>query len=240
MILNEGMVAEALAAGLAREQLLWMPNPTEVDNFRPAEPEERRRFREHQALRGVTVIFVGRLAPEKELASLLGGFARAVAVHPDAELVLVGDGPCREELLQRTRQLGIEASVRFTGRIPVDDVRAWLQASDIFVLVSNAEGFPCSLAEAMSVGLPSVVSDIPGNRQLIDSQVHGLLAAVKDEESLGLCLNQLIGEPLLRARMGREARSRIVENYSTDRVARRYEQMFLQVLSSGVPASGAR
>jgi glycosyltransferase involved in cell wall biosynthesis len=188
----------------------------------------------------VTVIFVGRLAPEKELPSLIGAFSRALEVHPQAELVLVGDGPCRQELLNLTRQLGIAANVRFTGRIPANDVCTWLQASDIFVLVSNAEGFPCSLAEAMSVGLPSVVSDIPGNRQLIDAQIHGLLAPVKDQETLSVALRQLIGDPLLRARMGREARQRIVENYSTGQVTRRYEEMFSSILAEKVPGADAR
>ncbi len=240
MILNEGMVTEALAAGLTREQLLWMPNPTDVEAFRPVGPEERRRLREQRALRDVTVIFVGRLAPEKELPSLIGAFSRALKVHPEAQLVLVGEGPCRQELVGLARQLGIEAKVRFAGRIPAHDVCTWLQASDIFVLVSNAEGFPCSLAEAMSVGLPSVVSDIPGNRQLIDAQIHGLLAPVKDEEALGFALMQLIGDPLLRARMGREARQRIVANYSTDQVTRLYEQMFSEILVGEVPGGDAR
>jgi glycosyltransferase involved in cell wall biosynthesis len=233
MILNDGMREEALEAGLASQQILWMPNPTDVDIFRPAEPEERRRLRAQYMLRGVTAIFVGRLAPEKELDSLVCAFARAVAVHPEAQLVLVGDGPCRPELLGRARQLGIEASVRFTGRIPAGEVRSWLQASDVFVLVSSGEGFPCALAEAMSVGLPAVVSDIPGNRQLIDSHVHGLLVPVKDEESLGACLTQLLGDARLRERMGRESRLRIVENYSTDQVAGRYEHMFAQILADG-------
>ncbi len=235
MILNEGMVTEALAAGLAREQLLWMPNPTDVDTFRPAGYEARRRLREQRALSDVTVIYVGRLAPEKELASLIGAFSRVLTVHPEAELVLVGEGPCREELLRLASQLGIGARVRFTGRIPTDDVYKWLQASDIFVLVSNAEGFPCSLAEAMSVGLPAVVSDIPGNRQLIDPHVHGLLVPARDEESLAVNLTQLIGDPALRARMGGEARRRIVENYSTDQVTRHYERMFSQILAREVP-----
>jgi L-malate glycosyltransferase len=240
MILNEGMVTEALAAGLSRAQLLWMPNPTDVDAFRPLEQDERTHLRKQRALKGVTVIFVGRLAPEKELPSLIRAFSRALKVHPDAELVLVGDGPGHQELLSLARQCGIEAKVRFTGRVPADDVCTWLQASDIFALVSNAEGFPCSLAEAMSVGLPSVVSDIPGNRQLIDRQIHGLLAPVKDEEALGVALTQLIGDDLLRARMGREARQRIVENYSTDQVTRLYEQMFSDVLAGEGRGGGPR
>jgi len=233
MILNEGMVTEALGAGLHREQLLWMPNPTDVDAFRPLEQEERTHLREQRALREVTIIFVGRLAPEKELPSLIRAFSRALRVHPEAELVLVGDGPCRQELFSLACQCGIEKQVRFTGRVPADDVCTWLQTSDIFALVSNAEGFPCSLAEAMAVGLPSVVSDIPGNRQLIDAQVHGLLAPVKDEEALGAALTQLIGDARLRTRMGREARQRIVENYSTDQVTRLYQQMFSDVLAEG-------
>jgi glycosyltransferase involved in cell wall biosynthesis len=240
MILNDGMVAEALAAGLSQEQLLWMPNPTEVEEFRPLEDDARRRLREQRGLRGVTTVFAGRLAPEKELASLIGAFARAILGQPDAELILIGDGPCRSELMAKARALGIEAHVRFTGRATAEQVREWLQASDVFALVSSLEGFPLSLAEAMSVGLPVVVSDIPGNRQLVNQDVHGFLAPVKDEEALAACLRRLFADASLRARMGREARRRIVENYSTDHVAQRYESLLEEVLGEpeGVREAG--
>jgi glycosyltransferase involved in cell wall biosynthesis len=120
--------------------------------------------------------------------------------------------------------------VRFTGRVGIPEVCQWLRASDVFALVSSNEGFPCSLTEAMSAGLPSVVSDIPANLQLIDDGVHGVHAALKDEGSIADALARLFSDPPLRARMGEAARRRVIDNYSTGKVLDRYEALFAEAL----------
>ena len=98
----------------------------------------------------------------------------------------------------------------------------------MFALVSSQEGFPCSLVEAMSAGLPSVVSDIPANRQLIFSGENGLTAELKNEEALGSALACLAADSGLRRRLGAAAREHVTANYSTDKVAERYEKLFAE------------
>ena len=234
MILNPGMAQEAAQAGLPENLLYWMPNPVDTDEFAPCCTEERVSLRLRLGIAGETpvIVYVGRLAPEKELASLLAAWALVVRQASTALLVVVGDGPDREALTERAKQLGVEARVHFTGRLPMVAVRQWLQAADIFTLVSSAEGFPCSLVEAMSVGLPSVVSDIPANLQLIDQGVHGLCAA-RDEESIATAIRELLFDSTLRMRMGEAARRRVLENYSMDKVLDRYETLFCETLAHG-------
>jgi glycosyltransferase involved in cell wall biosynthesis len=146
-------------------------------------------------------------------------------------LVLVGDGAIRNELETLAARLGLGSSqVRFSGRAEPSDVPLWLRASDVFTLMSPNEGFSCALAEAMSAGLASVVSRIPANVQLIEDEVHGLLAPAGDEKAMAGALVRLFRDPALRGGMGRVARQRIIDNYSTDRVAERYETLFAQVL----------
>ena len=228
MVLNDGMVQEAVEAGFRREHLVWMPNPVDVDVFAPLSEEARALLRDRLAIpRSAQVaIFVGRLAPEKRLPSLVRGFARAVAKFPEVVLVLVGDGPQRGELEMLVRELGLGANVRFTGRIETADVPLWLQASDIFTLVSELEGFPCSLVEAMSVALPSLVSEIPANRQLIETGINGLTAPVGNVEAIGAALQNLIGDPEFCKRAGAAARRKVVENFSVSKVMGRYEALF--------------
>jgi glycosyltransferase involved in cell wall biosynthesis len=244
MILNEGIAGEALAAGLKPGVLLWMPNPVDTDEFTPCDPGRRRDLRDRLSIphEAEAVIYVGRLAPEKELASLIGAFAVVASRRPRAVLILVGDGPGRESLEERVRKLGLPAHVRFAGRQPAGKVLEWLQASDLFALVSSNEGFPCALSEAMSAGLAAVVSDIPGNVQLIDSDVHGLRVATGDEAGIAEAITRLLGDAESRARMGLAARRRIVENYSTHRVLDRYETLFGDALRarSGVGPFGPR
>lgn len=228
MLLNDGMKEEALHAGLDPKQLLWMPNPVNIDEFRPAKESDRVCLRKQFQLKGPTVVYVGRLAPEKELGSLIKGFAQAAVAFPDASLVLVGDGPCRTDLEAQARQLEIDFRVRFVGR--TSKVRHWLQACDVFALVSSIEGFSCALSEAMACGLASVVSDIAGNQQLIEPEVHGLRVPVRDENAIARSLRRLLADPALRTCMGTEARRRIVNNYSTAQVIDRYQALFSEVL----------
>jgi len=232
MILNPGIAAEAVAAGLDPQRLLWMPNPIDTDEFAPCSAGVRQELRDRFKIpaRAGVVIYAGRLAPEKELSSLIGAFAAVAERLPDALLILIGDGPSRRELETRAAQLGLAARVRFEGRQPSSAICHWLQASDLFALVSSNEGFPCSLSEAMAAGLPSVVTDIPGNAQLIDSGVHGMRVPVGDEAGIAEAIGGLLGDPECGARMGTAARRRILENYSTDKVVSRYEALFEEAL----------
>ena len=233
MILNPGMEAEAFAAGFRPEHLLWMPNPVDTDDFSPGSVAERQEFRERNSipLAAPMVLYVGRLAAEKELPSLLKAFAIVTRETPTARLVLAGDGPDRATLEALAGQLGITGQLYFLGRIPMDMVKGWLKASDVFALVSSNEGFSCSLVEAMSTGLPSVVSDIPANTQLVENETHGLVTTLCDEQSIAQALLRLLSDPSLRKTLGTASRRRVVENYSTEKVIDRYEALFTEALT---------
>ncbi len=234
MILNEGMRDEALTSGLAARKLLWMPNPVDTSEFAPPEAAEKERLRAAAGFGpgDIVIVYVGRLAPEKELFTLLEAFAKTVSQRPRAKLLLVGDGPERSRLEQRILDLGLTHAVRFAGRQTAAGVRELLRSADIFALVSRLEGFPCSLIEAMATGLPSVVSGIPANLQLVGDGEQGWSSAVGDVPGLAAAMTRLIDSPADRFRMGQEARRRIVENYSTEKIALRYEELFAEARRS--------
>lgn len=233
MVLNEGMMDEARQAGFAREQLIWMPNPVDIDEFRPALRGEAAAWRERHGIGAAAKvgIYVGRISLEKGLPALIRGFAHAARSMPDAMLLLVGDGPMRGELEEMVRNLGADGErIRFVGRVTPGDVSGWLRASDVYALTSPNEGFACALLEAMATGLPSIVSDIPANLQLVDDGVHGITVPFDSETAIASAFENLLADPETRRRMGAAARERVVENYSTDKVAARYERMFESVL----------
>ena len=233
MILNQGMYQEAIEEGFPANQLYWMPNPVDTDEFAPCNEEQRLKGRTrfgipHTAL---VILYCGRLVPEKALPSLLEAFARMADRVPEAMLVLIGEGPVRDALAEQAGRLQLSPErIRFVGRVSPMEVCSWLKIADVFTLVSFTEGFPCALLEAMSTGLPSVVSDIPANRQLIESGQHGFLAPVGDLEVMSDALERLLQDSGLRARMGLAARRRVTENYSTAKIADRYEALFDEVL----------
>jgi len=227
MILNEGMRAEALAARLPAERLVWMPNPVDTERFRPVSQAEQSRLRvEHNfPPNALIIIYTGRLAPEKSLHLLVEAFAAVQRQRTLAYLALVGDGPARAVLEEQARRLGCEDSARFVGSVEPAEVPRWLQMADVFALVSLSEGFPCALVEAMSVGLASVVSDIPANQQLVQPEKHGLLAPAGDSAATAAALLRLIDEHELRRRMGTEARRTVKERYAIEQVLGRYETL---------------
>ena len=234
MILNEGMREEALAKKFAAEQLLWMPNPVDTTNFAPPSETEKVQLRKKCGIPwdATVVVYCGRLAPEKALSKLLEAFARVTKQLPSSVLVLVGDGPLRPTLMERAAQLRLTGSqVKFAGQVSPQEVCRWLKVADIFTLVSFSEGLPCALIEAMSTGLPSVVSDIPANRQLIENGEHGFLTPVGDLEAISHAIVRLLDDSVLRSRMGQASRKRIVEQYSSDKVCDRYEALFKQMLA---------
>jgi glycosyltransferase involved in cell wall biosynthesis len=206
-----------------------MPNPVDPDEFRPARPGESEAWRESHGIApsARVVIYVGRLSHEKGLRPLIGGFARAARQVPEALLALVGDGALRPELETLARQAKLHpGQIRFVGRVAASEIPFWLRASDIFSLTSPSEGFACALLEAMSVGLPSVVSAIPANLQLIDEGVHGLTVPYDGEEAIAEAFLKLFRDAEMRRKMGNAAHLRAVENYSTAKVIERYEALF--------------
>lgn len=228
MILNDGIATEARQAGIAPERLYWMPNPVDTEEFAPVSGDRRALLRQgfHLSDSAPVALFVGRLAPEKELASLIDAFRLVVNQRPEAQLVLVGDGPERAALQKQSSALGLDSHIRFTGRQPMDQVVAWLQIADLFTLVSSLEGFPCSLVEAMSTGLPAVASDIAANRQLIAQGEHGYLAKLRDPSSIAQQILRIFEDPAKARLMGQTGRDVVCDRYSTDHIVRMYEDLF--------------
>jgi glycosyltransferase involved in cell wall biosynthesis len=233
MILNEGMRQEAIDDGFPPHQLLWMPNPVDTDEFAPGSEGDRRLLRSQLGipLDAPVILYCGRLAPEKALPSLLAAFSTLVQEIPESILVLVGDGPLLSMLKEQAEQLHLNGpNIRFAGRVDPGQVRLWLKAADIFTLVSYSEGFPCALIEAMSVGLPSVSSNISANQQLIKDGEHGFLVPAGNSNAIAEALKRLVKDSELRGRMGKAARNCIVGNYSSNQIADLYEKLFQRIV----------
>lgn len=231
LVLNPQMFEEAAEAGFLPSQLQWMPNPVDTNVFAPLSAEDRNQLRQQLGLAGnPVVLFVGRLAAEKELPTLIRAFAE-LRRKTKATLILLGDGPLRSVLEDLAQSEGLGSNVRFTGAADSATVRSYLQASDVFALLSSLEGLPVALLEAMSAGLPAVVSDISANRQLIDHERNGLVTKLGDIAAVTAAFHRLISDHELRQQLGRQARLRVVSSFSTEIVAASYEAMFREYCS---------
>ena len=123
--------------------------------------------------RDFTLVAVGRLAPAKNFAMLLRAVASARPRVSDIRLWIIGDGAEREPLEALAYGLGLSDVVTFWGE--QDDVGSWLQLADVFVMSSLSEGLPISILEAMAVGLPAIVTDVGGLRELLQMSNSGVV-----------------------------------------------------------------
>jgi glycosyltransferase involved in cell wall biosynthesis len=175
-----------------------IPNGVDTDVFRPpARPPANTPKR---------VLYVGRLSEEKNLPRVIGAGASL-----GAEVCLVGAGPLREPLELQARALGARAI--FPGVIRQPALPPVYGSADAFVLASFTEGHPKVLLEAMACGVPCVASDCAGNRSLVTDGRTGLLFDAHDEKALARCLDRVLHEPGLGARLAEAARAEVVARY---------------------------
>lgn len=155
-----------------------------------------------------TVLNIGRLTHQKAHDVLLRSFAVVHAHFPEWQLCVIGVGPRREELQALARTLGVADKVDFVGL--VQDPYPYLRAAEIFAFPSRFEGVGNALLEAMSCGLPVVVTDAsPGPLEYVVDGHSGLVVPTDDEDALASALTRLMSDRDLRDRLGATARETV-------------------------------
>jgi glycosyltransferase involved in cell wall biosynthesis len=172
------------------------------------------------------VLYVGRLAEVKGVDRLLTVWA-AMSHGEGAVLLIVGDGPLREDLESTVRRLRLQPSVRFLG--PQADVSKFYTVADLFVLPSRSEGMSNALLEAMVAGVPSVASDVGGNREVIKDAECGFLVNWEDTAACADLLRDLLADFHRRQTVGEAAKKRVHE-FALPCVAGRYRQLYQALL----------
>jgi glycosyltransferase involved in cell wall biosynthesis len=160
----------------------------------------------------VRLVMVARYGPQKDHPTLLRALA-SLREHA-WELDLIGDGPLMGETEALARELGLDGRVHFLGQR--NDVDRRLAAAQVGLLVTNWEGFPLSILEAMRAGLPVVASDVGGVAESVRDGESGFLVRRRDVGLLGDRIERLLTDPGLRARLGASGRARFVRDFTLD------------------------
>ncbi|MCU0703047.1 MAG: glycosyltransferase [Fimbriiglobus sp.] len=210
--------------GFRGNRIRIIDNGIDVERYGPpADKAEQKRALGFDPARRY-VVHVARHHPVKDQTTLLKGFAAAAPHLKDVDLLMAGDGPLREQLEALAGSLGITDRVKFLGiRKDVPEV---LRAGDVFTLTSVSEASSLTLLEAMATGLPSVVSDVGGNPDLIRRNVDGLLFPRGDAAACGAAFRQLLGEPGLAEKLGANARKRANDRFRLDDTVERYARLY--------------
>ncbi len=185
--------------------IVVIPNGVDLRRFEPL-PEPWPRANLGWGPGHVVLVYVGRLAPEKNLPFVLRAFRGVHEVYPTTRLLLIGDGPERENLQEQVRLMHLEQAVHFTGLVPYEQVPRYLRLADLFVTASISEVHPLSVIEAMAAGLPVVGVRGPGVGEVVEHGVNGLLVE-QDIAAFASAVGRLVAEPETRARFGAAART---------------------------------
>lgn len=164
------------------------------------------------------VIAVGRLVRRKAFDDFIKVIARLpLSVHG----IILGDGPERQNLRDLAISLGVSGRIHMPGYVSDSEKRAYLRASEVFLLSSLHEGFGIVVQEAFAEALPVVATNHGGQRDLIEDGVTGFLTDVHDVESMARCITTLINDESLRQRVANEGYGRL-SSYSPVRIASKY------------------
>ena len=216
-------LASRIAGDGIRTEVRYITNPVVIEERKDVTPAVRPPH--------FTILFAGRLGPEKNLPYLLKALAELARTVPDFTLWIAGRGPELDALERLSGQLGIAPRVKFLGFLDHPTLAQHYAACDVFVLPSLEEAQPLVVMEAMWFGKPVIVTDaIVAATEMVETGVNGYIVDPDSTEDLRSRLAALAGDPALRARMGNAGRQR-AEAYRPEHVVEALEQAYRDVLA---------
>jgi len=201
-----------------------VPNGIDLDEFSPAIGPSAGPMR---------LICVSRLIPRKAIDVLIKSFVAVHARFPQSELTIVGDGTLDRHLRRLAQDLGLGCAVRFAGYQPHEAMAEFYRSADLFVLPSRFEGMSNALLEAMSSGLPVVVTDTGGVTELVED--NGIVVQRSDPDELASAILTLLDDDDRRRHAGAASR-KIAEEFGWRSVAHSYLDMY-RTAAEKVPAT---
>lgn len=177
-------------------------------------------------------LFLGSLEARKNLIFLLDVWHEVARARPEARLVVGGGGPLLADLRARARAIGVEPSVVFTGHVPAAEKLDYYRLADLLVFPSTMEGFGLVVAEAMSCGLPVVISNRGSLPELVVPAAGGLLAEPTDRDAFVRGILTLFGDPAIRRRFGTANRERVERLFRWDVCATATARVYEEVLEA--------
>ncbi len=212
---SEEIRQHLLQHGSRADRVTTVLNGIDHEAFR-RDPVRRDPVRQALGLRPDQFVIgsVGRLERQKRVDLLLAAFRRLKTIHPEARLVIAGDGGCRIDLEAMAHRFGVQDSCSFLGHRT--DIAELHHAFDLYVQASDYEGTPNAVLEAMALETPVVATDAGGTRQLIENGVHGLLVPIGEAGPIADGMLHALSQPAERHAWAAAARARVERELSFD------------------------
>jgi L-malate glycosyltransferase len=210
-------------------KMVLIPNGVSEEALRVSTDGRQKRRELGLPADGPVIGAVSRLAWKKGVRYLLDAVPPLLESLPQLRVVIVGDGPLRQELEAQACSLGIAERVTFLGSRP--DALSLLPVFDVFVLPSVVEGMSNALLEAMATARPIVATDVGGNSEVVVDGETGLLVAAADPGQMAGAILKLLQAPEMAQEMGAAGRRRVTLHYRVDVMARRIEELYESLLA---------
>jgi glycosyltransferase involved in cell wall biosynthesis len=187
LAVSAAMKADMAALGLPAEKISVHYTGVDLDRFRPL---DRAQAKAAQGLSGPVIATLGSLIPRKGQSLVI----EALKEIPDATLLLIGEGPDRPALAALAERLGLGGRVRLLGNLPHGDLPGWLSACDVMALPSASEGLANAWVESLACGVPVVISEAGGARELVDHPAYGRITA-REPAAIADAVKALLADP---------------------------------------------
>jgi glycosyltransferase involved in cell wall biosynthesis len=216
--------------GFPERRLASIPTGVDFEQFAPSKTREQVRAELGFTDREWLILMVGVIRAVKCHNLALHAFAQVWQKHPQARLLLAGDGPLLGDMEQLAAELGITAAVRFLGHR--DDVPDLMTGADCSLLTSRSEGVPQALTQALGMGLPTVATAVGGVPELVIDGETGLLAPFGDEAAVAAALNRLLEDGALARKLAAAAQRHARGHYSLHAMLDATETLYARVMEA--------
>ena len=225
---SEKIVSQLKGHNIPDEKLVVIPNGIDVSEFRLEHDIMALRDELNIPSDHLIVGSLGRLVEQKGYVYLIESIRQIMSDFPKVTVLVAGEGPLKSELLGLISKYQLNNNIKLIG-FRSDRARL-LQLFDIFVLSSLDEGTPMALLEAMATGLPCLVTDVGGNRNVIENGVDGILIPPGETNLLTNMLLKLLNNKSLRDRLSAGASKKIEAEYSSETMRDRYFNIYNELM----------
>lgn len=209
--LTKSDAAEVASLGVTKGNIAVIPSAVDPTQYRPG------------GVATISILWVGRLVAEKGLRTLIEAVSK-MRKAPSSRVVLVGNGPQRNELMALTQRAHLAGTVVFRSNVSREEIVSLLSETEVFAMPSLREGLPLALLEAMASSKLVVASDLPSIREVLGDA--GLYFAPGNPCELAEKLERAIEDPQLRREKGLMARRIVEERFSWDVILPRLEELY--------------
>jgi 1,4-alpha-glucan branching enzyme len=217
---SESTKKDLIRDGLGTKNIVVIPNGIPVEEYN---------IGGYSTPKGKRVLFIGRLVFYKNLTTIIHSWREVLKVVPEARLLIVGDGPLRNQLKLLVRREGITDSVDFMGWVDDQIKLKCIKESSFLILPSICEGFGIVIIEAFACARPVIVSDLPPMNTIVDNSIDGFTANPFDSQLWARLMVSLLHQPLLCSQMGTRGLKKVTSAYTIQHVVDMLERLYWDI-----------